>query len=209
MHHSRSVCLQLRLDRSKLRPVRPYSRMLYVIVTNIWTVRDFTYLYTHLSASVGGYCTLPGQCLCHSGYRGANCEVGMTFQYTCRHCDYVCNVHVYAVCMSMQLSLWGFENGNMLILLHCIMQLHCKFCFFADVTPCETQTPCEHGATCTNDGSGGYHCACRPGYEGVNCETEINECDPMPCQNGGTCTVSSFNLCGRSCTFIAHSCSTN
>ena len=29
---------------------------------------------------------------------------------------------------------------------------------------------------------------------GTNCETEINECDPMPCQNGGTCTVNFFFL---------------
>lgn len=28
-------------------------------------------------ASVGGYCTIPGQCLCHSGFQGVNCEVGM------------------------------------------------------------------------------------------------------------------------------------
>ena len=60
----------------------------------------------------------------------------------------------------------------------------------AEVDVCESQRPCQHGSTCTNDGSGGYHCLCQPGYIGTNCEREINECDPMPCQNGGTCTVS-------------------
>ena len=28
---------------------------------------------------------------------------------------------------------------------------------------------------------------CVPGYHGVNCSKEINECQSQPCQNGGTC----------------------
>lgn len=28
---------------------------------------------------------------------------------------------------------------------------------------------------------------CVPGYHGVNCSKEINECLSQPCQNGGTC----------------------
>lgn len=30
-------------------------------------------------------------------------------------------------------------------------------------------------------------CQCLPGYDGQNCEREINECRSHPCQNGGTC----------------------
>ena len=64
--------------------------------------------------------------------------------------------------------------------------------------------PCAHGSTCipfndvtdlssryTGNGNGvsnsGFRCACRPGYTGPRCETNINECDPDPCMNGGTC----------------------
>ena len=47
--------------------------------------------------------------------------------------------------------------------------------------------PCQNGGTCT-DGINSYTCECPPGYEGTNCETNINECTPNPCQNGGTCT---------------------
>ena len=33
-----------------------------------------------------------------------------------------------------------------------------------------------------------YSCECVPGYTDPNCTTNINECDPDPCENGGTCT---------------------
>lgn len=74
--------------------------------------------------------------------------------------------------------------------------------------------PCQNGATCT-DYLGGYSCEvrffcvkwlvvdiksqttflmsflfafkCVPGYHGINCSKEINECQSQPCQNGGTC----------------------
>jgi len=32
-----------------------------------------------------------------------------------------------------------------------------------------------------------YTCQCMAGYEGVNCEREINECNSNPCQHGGRC----------------------
>ena len=34
-----------------------------------------------------------------------------------------------------------------------------------------------------------FTCVCTPGYTGDNCENEINECDPNPCYNDGTCQV--------------------
>ncbi|WAR30635.1 LOW QUALITY PROTEIN: FBP1-like protein [Mya arenaria] len=34
---------------------------------------------------------------------------------------------------------------------------------------------------------GGYQCFCEPGFHGNQCQHEINECDPNPCQNNAKC----------------------
>lgn len=31
-------------------------------------------------------------------------------------------------------------------------------------------------------------CDCKEGYSGRYCETNINECESVPCQNNGSCT---------------------
>lgn len=57
--------------------------------------------------------------------------------------------------------------------------------------------PCENGGTCSNQASA-YQCSCAAGYEGTNCETDINWCscskstcstgDSSPCMNFGQCS---------------------
>ncbi|XP_014858141.1 PREDICTED: protocadherin Fat 4 isoform X1 [Poecilia mexicana] len=86
-----------------------------------------------------------------------------------------------------------------------------------DHDPC-THNPCQNGGSCKRRLSVGpdmkteesvpvilvsnhplqpYACSCRPGYAGALCETDIDECQPSPCHNGGTC----HNLVGGfSCT---------
>jgi len=41
------------------------------------------------------------------------------------------------------------------------------------------------------DGINNYTCACVAGWADRNCEANINDCDPNPCENGGACEVSS------------------
>ncbi|CAG5988722.1 unnamed protein product [Menidia menidia] len=86
-----------------------------------------------------------------------------------------------------------------------------------DHDPC-ARNPCQNGGSCKRRLSVGtdvkteesvpvilvsnrplqpYACSCRPGYAGALCETDIDECQPTPCHNGGTC----HNLVGGfSCT---------
>ena len=37
---------------------------------------------------------------------------------------------------------------------------------------------------------GTYSCDCLPAYTGDDCDEEVDECQPNPCVNGGTCHVS-------------------
>ena len=62
----------------------------------------------------------------------------------------------------------------------------CTTCNVTDV--CLRYTPCQNGATCTNEGTNDYTCECVAGFTGKNCSTNIDECSPNPCLNGGTCT---------------------
>ena len=46
--------------------------------------------------------------------------------------------------------------------------------------------PCANNGTCT-DNIISYSCQCADGYNGNNCENNINECNGVTCENGGTC----------------------
>ncbi|XP_060582984.1 fibropellin-1-like, partial [Ruditapes philippinarum] len=54
-------------------------------------------------------------------------------------------------------------------------------------SPCNSN-PCVHG-TCTPFGSVRYECSCFDGYDGVNCENNIDDCanNPNACAYDGTC----------------------
>ncbi|KAL4221521.1 hypothetical protein ACF0H5_019778 [Mactra antiquata] len=57
-------------------------------------------------------------------------------------------------------------------------------------TPCPdcASNPCVNADSCT-DGSDDYTCSCQTGWEGQNCDQDINECsDSSTCNNGGACT---------------------
>ena len=52
---------------------------------------------------------------------------------------------------------------------------------------------CQNGAVCSTPLVNSYECACVAGYEGDDCETDINECSPDPCENGATCSTPNVN----------------
>lgn len=45
--------------------------------------------------------------------------------------------------------------------------------------------PCAHGI-CV-DRLFNYECVCHPGWNGRNCDIDINDCEESPCANDGTC----------------------
>ncbi|KPP62851.1 EGF-like repeat and discoidin I-like domain-containing protein 3-like [Scleropages formosus] len=59
--------------------------------------------------------------------------------------------------------------------------------------PCQLK-PCHNGGECEiserhrGDTFTGYVCNCPPGFNGIHCQHNINECERNPCKNGGICT---------------------
>ncbi|XP_063159632.1 cubilin [Candoia aspera] len=53
-------------------------------------------------------------------------------------------------------------------------------------TICQTHNPCVNGQCLVT--VSGYNCECDPGWVGINCTENVDECSSNPCQHGGSCT---------------------
>lgn len=58
-----------------------------------------------------------------------------------------------------------------------------------DIDECANVDWCAHDAVCENS-IGSFTCHCTEGWEGAQCQQDINECEAAvnPCQNGGICS---------------------
>ena len=56
-----------------------------------------------------------------------------------------------------------------------------------------------------------YTCSCIAGYNGTNCDNNIDDCDPNPCLNGGQCIdgVNSFTCNCTGTGFDGSTCNNN
>ncbi|KAG9344276.1 hypothetical protein JZ751_010945 [Albula glossodonta] len=113
-----------------------------------------------------GSCRLPGECKCQFGWQGQFCDK--------------CFPHpgcVHGTCIEPWQCLCDTNWGGQL----------CD----KDLNYCGTHQPCHNGGTCSNTGPDKYHCSCRDGYSGINCERADHACLSDPCFNGGSCVETS------------------
>ncbi|XP_077567009.1 lactadherin-like isoform X2 [Stigmatopora nigra] len=66
-------------------------------------------------------------------------------------------------------------------------------CNETETGPCKPN-PCKNDGLCAATGHSRrgdvfteYVCKCQPGFEGVHCQNNVNDCAVRPCQNGGSC----------------------
>ncbi|XP_078486340.1 uncharacterized protein LOC101242408 [Ciona intestinalis] len=71
------------------------------------------------------------------------------------------------------LGAWGDESVNSLKNYICQRDTACY------------PNPCYNGGTCQYMNNGSYNCHCAPGFDDINCTTDL--CNPSPCENSGTC----------------------
>ena len=140
--------------------------------------------------NVGNY-----ECECQDGYEGTNCETAIDVNYcqnTAEKAQFETATNVtqqyqssigamFAACIPPDCNPRQLEqevHGNVTD-------------YRAAVTTAEdamnAATPCQNGAGCTSNVDS-YTCNCVAGWEGTDCETDIDECANNPCQNGGICT---------------------
>ncbi|GCC25633.1 hypothetical protein chiPu_0004044 [Chiloscyllium punctatum] len=66
-----------------------------------------------------------------------------------------------------------------------------KDCNEVEQGPCHPN-PCQNGGLCElmsrrGDVFGEYVCKCPTGFQGIHCQTNIDDCSSQPCINGGQC----------------------
>ncbi|XP_071948886.1 uncharacterized protein [Antedon mediterranea] len=134
----------------------------------------------------GGTCSAMSidktRCICPMGYQGDYCGEVTCDSVDCQN-GAVCSLDYTTATWSCNCS--QFYSGEL-----------CDW-----EGPCVNE-PCQNSGTCnhpTGDMPANYTCECMTGYEGTDCETEIDWCETTVCQNGGTCSSSPP---GHSCSCI-------
>ncbi|XP_060568832.1 uncharacterized protein LOC132727392 [Ruditapes philippinarum] len=147
---------------------------------------------------IGGY-----TCACINGWQGINCETAVKkcnggCQGTCYNIfnDYSCKCDANRFgsnCENVRSPCRDYnkcQNGGQCSY-DTSMMCRCPTKYTGDgcqtlVDYCGMTNPCKNDAMCSVTNTG-YTCTCKDGYEGINCENEVNDCPGETCPNGGTC----------------------
>uniref|UniRef100_A0A8C5SQF3 Delta like non-canonical Notch ligand 1 n=1 Tax=Laticauda laticaudata TaxID=8630 RepID=A0A8C5SQF3_LATLA len=120
-----------------------------------------------------GTCVKPGQCMCEEGWIGS-------------HCDTVVHPCSSKPCSNNSKNCIETGNGGYTCL--CAQGYMGKNCHMKRGPCIVNGSPCQNGGSCLDDdGFASYaSCVCSPGFTGQFCELDIDDCEPNPCENGGT-----------------------
>ncbi|XP_070532565.1 protein crumbs-like isoform X2 [Ptychodera flava] len=132
------------------------------------------------------------QCTCQKGFAGINCEININECYgdPCQNNgDCIDGIDIY----TCNCTDTGYEG------------VHCE----TDINECERYQPCKNGAPCFNT-YGDYSCQCMSGFDGKNCDQELDPCVSSPCANGAICSASGdFYVCDCAPGFTGVNCQTD
>ncbi|XP_016520662.1 protein crumbs homolog 1-like isoform X1 [Poecilia formosa] len=111
------------------------------------------------------------RCICHVGFQGDRCEIDTD---DCQE----------QPCQNGALCVDGVNEYSCDCSHTAFTGPHCE-----TLLPQCNSDPCFNSAIC-KDNQGNYTCECWPGFEGRNCEIDMNEIEcnsSSPCMNGGRC----------------------
>uniref|UniRef100_A0A3B3VJD0 Crumbs cell polarity complex component 1 n=1 Tax=Poecilia latipinna TaxID=48699 RepID=A0A3B3VJD0_9TELE len=111
------------------------------------------------------------RCICHVGFQGDRCEIDTD---DCQE----------QPCQNGALCVDGVNEYSCDCSDPAFTGPHCE-----TLLPQCNSDPCFNSAIC-KDNQGNYTCECWPGFEGRNCEIDMNEIEcnsSSPCMNGGRC----------------------
>ena len=120
-------------------------------------------------------------CECRPGYDGIDCERNVNDCASSPCVNGMCNVsssnqaqviHIWS-CIKVSKSYFSWFRVHNVITFYKIL---INFVLIQDLVA-------------------SYSCTCPPGWTGVNCAVNINDCSPNPCRNRGLCIVSILLMC--------------
>ena len=142
-----------------------------------------------------GHCAISDQCVSSPCQNGGVCRPTASNGFTC-----ACPVGVEGDACELDTRPCASNpclfNANCTNLgndyeCHCTSGLSGKHC--EEGYHCN-HSPCKNGGSCEEKDAGKAVCICPPGYQGLDCSKDVDECASSPCQNGGECknTIGGF-----------------